>query len=327
VTEEQEQMDTTFIRSELPERQATPPVMEPNAQPSKVKIVFVTGAAGRSGTTLVARLLGEIEGCVNIGEGQYLFDSKTRQEDAPCGCGNLVQDCPFWAEIEESVPDKVQEFAGRYVRTRNSPFLLMRYRRGPFAEKFREFLSTLETTYLEIARRTNCGVVVTTTKSPWYLFALTQLSKVEVYVVHLVRSPEGVVKSWSKRKNYSAPQAALKILGEWSLHNLLFEVFGRRAHAYWRICFEDLPGNPQGILKSIADGVFQRPVVLPFTSPNRARVHTQHILVSNPDKLTGDEIIIRPAPQNSLPLGKRMLVKSLAFPLLWRYGYLGQRRP
>lgn len=318
-------MNTMYFQPDSPEAKAAPFIGEQYAQFSKIKVLFVTGAAGRSGTTLLARLLGEIEGCVNIGEDQYLFDTKTRQEDAPCGCGNPVQACPFWSEIEEAVPDKVQKFAGRYIRTRSSPLLLMGYRRGPLAKGFREFLSTLEATYAEIARRTGCGVVVTTTKSPWYLFALTQLPKLEVYVVHLVRSPHGVVKSWSKRKNYTAPQATLKILGEWSLHNLLFEHFGHRAHAYWRICFEDLINRPYGVLNSIATSVFQRPVTLPFISPNRARVHTQHILVSNPDKLTGGEIVIRREPPASLSLGKRILIYSLMFPLLWRYGYLGGR--
>lgn len=320
-------MNTAYYQPGTPRPRPTHPVGAQRVQFPKIKILFVTGATGRSGTTLLARLLGEINGCVNIGEDQYLFDSTTRQEDAPCGCGKLIQDCPFWAEIEEAIPDRVQKFAGRYVRTRSAPLLLMGHRRGPLAEGYREFLSTLETTYAEIARRTGCGVVVTTTKSPWYLFALTQLPTLEVYVVHLVRSPQGVVKSWSKRKNYSAPQAALKILGEWSVHNLLFEYFGRRAHAYWRICFEDLINRPHEILKSVATAVFQQPMILPFTGPNRARVHTQHILVSNPDKLTNGEIVIRREAPPSLPLGKRIVINSLMFPLLWRYGYLGQRRP
>jgi hypothetical protein len=308
----------------------TPSLSGPKSIPSaaklsapqfKLKVIFVTGAAGRSGTTLVARLLGEIAGCVNIGEAQYLFDRKTRVGDPPCGCGSLVAACPFWKEIEQAVPREVQDYAGRWVRTRRSPLLLMSYRRGPLSRGYREFLSTLRRTYADIARRADCRAIIDTTKSPWYLLALSQLLDVEVNVLHLVRSPAAVVTSWSRQKNYTPPQPAWRVLAEWSLHNALFEALGGRAHRYWRIRFEDLIGAPQSILEPIASEILGRSVALPFVAPNRARVGVQHILVSNADKLAGGEITIRPETQRAIPWQKKILVDLLTFPLLWRYGY------
>jgi hypothetical protein len=291
------------------------------AGPRNIKIVFVTAAAGRSGTTLIARLLGEIPGWVNVGEAQYLFDTKTRVGDPPCGCGKQVAACPFWKDIEEAIPDDAQNYARRWVRTRRFPLLLAGYRRGPLSPGFHRFLAVLQATYSEIARRAECRVIVDTTKSPWYPWALAQLASFDVYLLHLVRNPHAVVTSWSTRKNYIWPQPAWNVLARWSLHNMLFEWLAPRTRRYWRIRFEDFVRTPERMLESVVEQILGRPVALPFVGPGRARVGVQHILVSNADKFDCGEVVIRSDPPPLTTWSRRLLVGLFAFPLLRRYRY------
>ena len=66
----------------------------------RLKVVLFTGA-GRSGSTLVASLLGELPGFVSVGEAtSYMLRGAGRADDSmTCGCGMAVGDCPFWSRV------------------------------------------------------------------------------------------------------------------------------------------------------------------------------------------------------------------------------------
>ena len=56
------------------------------------------GGLGRSGTTLLARLLGELRGVCSVGEICHLWERGVR-DDERCGCGEQFHDCEFWAAV------------------------------------------------------------------------------------------------------------------------------------------------------------------------------------------------------------------------------------
>ena len=62
-------------------------------------VVYIAGS-GRSGSTLVERVLGEIPSMTNVGE---LMDLARRSapENERCGCGLAFGDCPFWTKVGE----------------------------------------------------------------------------------------------------------------------------------------------------------------------------------------------------------------------------------
>ena len=61
-----------------------------------MKILFISGW-GRSGSTLLDRLLGQIEGFHSAGEIRYLWD-RGLLDDRPCGCGQPVRRCEVWSQ-------------------------------------------------------------------------------------------------------------------------------------------------------------------------------------------------------------------------------------
>ena len=97
-----------------------------------IKVLYISGS-GRSGSTLLSRLLGEIDGFINAGEAaRYLF-ARYQPRDLPCGCGKAVQDCPFWKEIIAVVPSQeIIKIAKKYMRIRYYPFLFFLFKSRNF---------------------------------------------------------------------------------------------------------------------------------------------------------------------------------------------------
>ena len=62
-------------------------------------VIYIAGS-GRSGSTLLERVLGGMPGAVNVGELIDLF-RRTAPLGERCGCGLAFPDCPFWSKVGE----------------------------------------------------------------------------------------------------------------------------------------------------------------------------------------------------------------------------------
>jgi hypothetical protein len=71
----------------------------PGGPLSKVSILYLVGS-GRSGSTLLSRILELQDGYRAVGETRYLGDSETWSLE--CGCGKIHQDCELWGPLIES---------------------------------------------------------------------------------------------------------------------------------------------------------------------------------------------------------------------------------
>src|SRR5438270_11044874 len=63
------------------------------------KVLYLAGT-GRSGSTLLARILDRNDGVFAAGELRY-FWQRGLLEDRLCGCGEPFSRCPFWSEVME----------------------------------------------------------------------------------------------------------------------------------------------------------------------------------------------------------------------------------
>ncbi|MGI9157978.1 MAG: hypothetical protein ACR2FG_15330, partial [Marmoricola sp.] len=62
-------------------------------------VVFI-GGAGRSGSTLLGQLLGQLSGFAAVGEMASRFFAKNLELQY-CGCGAPVPTCPFWTAVAQ----------------------------------------------------------------------------------------------------------------------------------------------------------------------------------------------------------------------------------
>ena len=66
-------------------------------QAKKDSVVFIA-RPGRSGSTLLDMLLGQIEGFCSTGELRFIWKRGFRQ-NLLCGSGKPFRECEFWAEV------------------------------------------------------------------------------------------------------------------------------------------------------------------------------------------------------------------------------------
>src|SRR5215207_2809734 len=91
---------------------------------SSMKVLYIVGV-GRSGSTLLERMLGAVPGSVNA-----IF-SRVSSEDQRCGCSEPFSRCPFWTAVGDRafggwspVTRRMAALQPRVVRQRRVPQLV-----------------------------------------------------------------------------------------------------------------------------------------------------------------------------------------------------------
>jgi hypothetical protein len=285
-----------------------------------IKVLFVAGS-GRSGTTIMARLLGELDGFVNVGEAaRYLFDRHLQAKNLPCGCGQSVPQCPFWRDIVKEIPADVSESGAALVRMRTFPWLLIRGR-DAISAQYEAILDAISGVYRRVAQETGCSVIVDSSKNPANALLVSLVPGVELHVVHVVRHPQNVVASWTKSKGYLAVHPARRVIAWWWSYNILAEALKLRAKTYRRIRYEDFVQNPAALLQQVGLDTVGQELPSSFLHGTEATVHMQHILAGNPDKFGSGKVKIGDT-KTAVAGSRKLLVDLLTFPLQFRYRYL-----
>lgn len=284
--------------------------------------MYIAGA-GRSGTTVLARLLGEVSQFHNVGEaGRYLFNSKLRAKNLPCGCGKAMAECPFWKDIVPTISPEMPEAGERLLRMRSFGSWARRGDRRQLAGEESKLVAEFVQVYRQIVKKSGCEMVVDSSKHPSTGLIFTLSPEFEVHVVHMVRNPRAVVASWTKKKGYLPTHPATKVIGWWYGYNILSDKLESRAATYQRILYEDFIRDPGSVLRAIITKAAGRELPLPFLNGNRATVHQQHDLAGNPDKLiTGEVVIGKEKSPNPMPFSQKLLVDVTTFPMRFRYHY------
>lgn len=295
-------------------------------------VVFIAGA-GRSGSTLLERLLGSQPGWFSVGEvrffWQYMVEGGHR-----CGCGEMLESCPFWSAVRGDLEQAGCEFsevaaiAQRIDRSRHGLWL-----HALFGDDFEQLRRATGTLYESIARRSGARVLVDSSKAPCHLQLLLAVSAVDLKVLRLVRDGRAVAHAWSRRQK---PDPGLSIVGgtmprrslaraclAWSWEVALTEVLASEAAANAGLRYEDLVRDPA---VELARTLGELGLDLPDNLPQHGQpwtVEMTHSVGGNPirfdERLT---INVRPeAWRQELPSYERGLATLLTVPELLRHGY------
>jgi hypothetical protein len=304
---------------------------------SKVKVLYIAGFE-RSGSTIVNRVLGQIDGFVAWGELRDIWQHGMI-ENRRCTCGAFFRDCPAWTKILNEAFGGIDQ-----VNTQEMIRLLKKARVsvlphyfGVVTDKFfkssvEEYLTSLESLYRAIQTTTNSKVIVDSTKASWYGYVLGMLSTIDLYVVHVIRDPRGVCHSLQQHKNkgdtacqwYNPAHASLS----WNLKNSAVEMLLNRFRGrYLRIRYEDFVRNPKTAVKLVLDLVQEEVTQLPFKDDFTVEMEIDHIFAGSPSsrsetgavKLRLDE-----RWQNEMQPIDKAVVTSFTSPLLMKYNYLSE---
>ncbi|MEM8580377.1 MAG: hypothetical protein AAGF50_04180 [Pseudomonadota bacterium] len=296
--------------------------MSPSNSPT---IVFIAGE-GRSGSTVLDRCIGTVEGAASFNEMHEIVHQFLRNKKR-CSCGALPQDCRFWEEVfsHKDLAGRLADMEGAYREfdgSRNAIRLLLGLYGPEKRRRLREYGELTALLYRRIAEVAGVSVIVDSSKNPSRALILKKYAGLDVWCIHLTRNPVAVANSWAKEK--SGMQDTLPTYERtatytrWALKNLACEAL-RLAVPYKRMQFEAFTSAPRTGLREIIDWV---PALQggshSFNTETSVKFGPFHSVQGNPDRFENGFVEIRhsvpPALANEgLSAFQRTMAK--------RYGY------
>jgi hypothetical protein len=306
--------------------------------------VLYLGGLGRSGTTLLERLLGELPDVCSVGEVVHMWQRGVVEGEL-CGCGEPFGSCPFWRQVGEVAfgswsgldVRRIAELRSavdrnRYIPLLSSPLLPRSLRSD--RDKYVEYYLRI---YSAIADVSNCSTVVDSSKHASLAFCLRSHAELDLRVIHVVRDSRAVAFSWTQA--VSRPDASSSSFmttykpaaaaAHWNTQNAALQLLAAKGVPTLRVRYEDLVAAPALTLAGIADfaGIATPGSALGFLGADKghrwAALSAAHTASGNPMRFTTGKIDIRSDERwrAAMPAGQRHTVTALTFPLLTRYGY------
>lgn len=312
----------------------------------RLTILYI-GGYGRSGSTLLERILGQVPGFFSAGELRHIWE-RSFKEDQLCGCGETFRSCEFWSTVREQAfgsqngldLDRVLALKQSVDRLRYIPRHALATRSGRYgsemAPRIREYSAILERLYRGIQSVSGARVIVDSSKDPSYAFLLNALAFTDLRVMHLVRDSRAVAYSWSRRRvrpeiqggQAFMPQfSPIKSSVEWNLYNYFFDALSKIGACSRLLRYEDFVRDPAPRLPKTLDGLgLGGGQGLPFTGGRKVELGVNHTVSGNPMRFQTGTIEISPDVEwrDKMTDADRRLVTALTSHLIWRYGYLGE---
>jgi sulfotransferase family protein len=326
--------------------------------------VLYVGGLGRSGSTLIERLLGELPGVCPVGELVHLWQRGVLAGER-CGCGEPFHECPFWRRVgaiafggwHNADADRISALRRQVDRNRFIPLLAASEGPPAFRRALHEYLSVFLRLYSAVAEASGCRVVVDSSKLASLAFCLHRSGDLDLRVLHVVRDSRAVAYSWMRHVSrpdvappgsddppvqrpvaahrymtkYPPASAALR----WNIQNSALHVLARTGTPTSLVRYEDVVRDPESALREVAAfvGVPVSDEALRFLGGGNGAGHhadlgAAHTVSGNPVRFLNGQVPIRQddAWQAAMPAGQRRAVTALTLPLLGRYGYVGGGR-
>ena len=304
-----------------------------------MKVLSIVGP-GRSGTTVLAGILGSVDGVVDVGELRWLW-RRGLVERRPCGCGLPVDECPLWtAVVAKLVADRtgtVAEVAAEVVDAQD--LLISRrhrlrvIRRAATGADWRP-LEPIRTVTAQLVAAlsevTGARVVVDSSKRAQDAAVLAGLPDVDHYVLHMVRDPRAVVFSWGRRDKTIRVAGGTRAMGSRGLLSSVSRwlenglgAAALRPHVpadrWMFLRYEDFVAEPRAAVARIL-AFLGEDAPSPFVDDDSVVLEVNHTVAGNPNRFKVGRVTIRLDDEWSrrMPRHRQLLVQALTWPLrLW----------
>jgi Sulfotransferase family len=310
-----------------------------------VRVLYI-GGCGRSGSTLLDRMLGEFPRLWSVGELRFIWQ-RGLVENQRCGCGNRFRECPFWKAVGDEAFGgwdnlDAQDLAAlerstdrhRYIPFLIAPWLWPRYRR-----RLARYTDVLARLYQGIHHEMGGGLIVDSTKDPPFAFLLRRVPGLDLRVLHLVRDSRGVAFSWTKRIRKPEKVDTVDFMNtyhpvemgfRWMAYNLCFHLLERLGIARLSMRYERFVRSPRAEIERIAayvDEEFQEEDFA-FLQGEAVDLGTHHTVSGNPMRFEQGTIRLSldEAWKTQLNPLHRRLVSIFTSRLLLCYGYFRPAR-
>lgn len=312
---------------------------------TSVEIAFV-GGWGRSGSTLLARILSEVPGFVAVGEVRDVF-LRGIVQNRVCGCGVRFSQCDFWQAVGDEAfggwktlsVSHLERLRKQTDKPWHVPALINPGFRARTDQAVAEYGEILLPLYQTIRRITGAQVIVDASKIASYGGILQRVDGLSPRFIHLVRDPRGTVNSWTKRvrmkddldttrymPQYNSASGAIR----YTAYNIeMHAVATKSPHLFMK--YEDLIADPEACVQSVVS-LFPKSArnldLSNFIGSKRVKLGTTHTIAGNPMRHTCGWLSLQAdeAWRETMPTAQQRLVSMLTYPLIRKYGYHNKKR-
>jgi len=300
-----------------------------------IKVLYVAGL-GRSGSTILANTLGQVEGFFSGGELNFIW-KHALIENRLCGCGKPASECEFWSRVfedefggqDEALAREMMLLQYQGARTRHIPQMLTDRGRRTIKNRLGKFLDNTGRLYRAIRSVSGSRVIVDTSKEPAYGYALSMVPGIDLRVLHLVRDPRAAAHSWAKKKpqpdsadrEFMHRKTPTQSAVLWDAWNTAIEALWRER--YLRLRYEDFISDPRSSFEQILELVGEEDAELPLVGGNQVKLGVSHTVSGNPNRFDTGAVELRQDRewQKKMKPRDKALVTALTFPLLTHYRY------
>jgi UDP-N-acetylglucosamine transferase subunit ALG13 len=301
--------------------------------------VLLLGGAGRSGSTLVERMLGTSHRVIELGETLHLWE-RGLQDDQLCGCGLAFSACPFWAKVgdvayggwDQLGSDRMVALRRDVVRSRHSLRLLGLPTRTGWRLSRDRLVRTVTSLYRAAAEVGDADLLVDSSKHPAYAMLLRR-APIDLRCVLVVRDPRAVAHSWSRTvrrpevvdgssemPRYSVARTALT----WQFYAALYACLRALGVPVMAVRYEDLVRDPRRVLAGVLEfGGLPADAVGDTVGKHSVTLEEGHTVAGNPMRFQVGETAIKSddAWRSEMPRRDQRRVRVLTMPLRWVYQY------
>ena len=316
----------------------------PRAGRTVPRVVYLAGL-GRSGSTLLERLVGELPGACAVGEVVHLWH-RSLVHNERCGCGVPFAECNFWRQVGDAGfggwfrvdPLRVARLRTGVDRNRFVPLLAGPTLPSGLRRTHEDYVGYYRRLYTAVSEVTGCDAVVDSSKHPSLAFCLGKAAGLDVRVIHVVRDSRAVAYSWGERaarpdggaETYMRRLRPTSSAAQWTGHNALMHLMDHTDTPMMRVRYEDVVQAPVAVLREIASfaGLNVEDGSLRFLGEDDAghwaELAPAHTVSGHGLRFSTGRIAIRPDErwQTAMPPVHRQVVTAATFPLLARYGYV-----
>jgi hypothetical protein len=305
-----------------------------------VPVLFVAGK-GRSGSTVLSTVLGELDGVFAAGELRFLW-RRGVLEDRRCGCGRPFGSCPLWRAVVEAMGSAPGGRVGgatavatahdRVFRWPAVPRFLVGGRAVASWPELVRWTGAVSELHRALVEVTGARLVVDSSKWPADPAMLGLVPGIRPVVVQLVRDPRAVAWSWQRRRaQYDRAEAReMDRFGPWHsgaswvARNAVVEAVAAR----WRVPrfllrYEDFVHDPAAAIRAIGEVAEVDLDPTGVVEGRSVRRSGNHTAAGNPNRFEVGPLELRPDEEwrDRLPRRDRWVVEAVTAPLLGRYGY------
>jgi hypothetical protein len=303
-------------------------------------IVAYVAGCGRSGSTLLDRILGQLPGVIAVGEFARLFQPDTLDRHL-CGCGEPVRSCPFWSAVAERAVGgfetaeyaRMVQLRTRVSRVRHIPLTVGRGAVPKFRDQLDEYARLLDRWYSAISAVADGRAVVDSSKELGHAYAIRRQLGSRLVLLHLVRIPQGVAYSWTKE--VEKPQVGFEratlprhhpaeMALRWLSVNLLYDAMQPLGTPSAMVRYEELISAPEQALRRLLPALgLEADQPIEFLDGTTVQLSPTHSVAGNPMRFRNGALPLRLDEEwrSALPRRDQRLVGLVTAPVSRRYGY------